>query len=162
MLTLFIVIGFVFLLVFFHEIGHAIAAKIVGLSISQYGFKLKPYPHFYISIVWPKTKVQKYTYLFSGFTMSCILFLLSWSFSFWNCQYLIIAFIIHLTIETNPFFSDFTTAILDAYARKEKIGIHNKDYKKHLSNYQFSSIWYIHFLIWTIFVITLIKIKPLL
>lgn len=55
-------IMFLFGLVFFHELGHIISAKLLQLSIQKIGFRLKPYPHFFVAVKWPRTKLQKFIY----------------------------------------------------------------------------------------------------
>jgi len=152
---------FFLLLMFLHELGHVLAAKYLGLSIRKIGFQMKPYPHFFVAASWPKTSRDKYIYLFSGIFITTFLFLISLSLNFFSLLGLYIAFVIQIAIETNPFYSDITIAIV-SNSKKIRYGkTYAADYKKQFADYQFSKYWYIHFVFWTILIISLIKLNYL-
>ena len=155
-----ITVLFVFLLVvallILHELGHIVAAKIMNLEIKKIGFSLKPYPHAFVAVEWTREKLKRYIYLFSGSTVTLLLFFVSYNFKFFELQQLLYAFIVQFIFETNPFFSDFTIAIVTNIAEKQKITIDEHYYQKVYAKYAFSLGWYAHFTIWTILIYVLI------
>lgn len=150
----------IFFLLLLHELGHIISAKIMGLSIKKIGVSSKPYPHVFVAVQWAKERIKRYIYLFSGTAVTLTLFLISFSFHFFDVRSLMYAFIIQLIIETNPFYSDFTIAIV---TRKiNTLGINTKNYYQEIyKNHAFSSLWYIHFIIWACITFLLINLTKL-
>lgn len=147
---------------FLHELGHILAAKHLGLDIKKVGFQTKPYPHFFVAASWPHTNKEKNIYLFAGIATTLCLLLLSICFNFFNLKSLLIAFIIQIITETNPFYSDITILVVSS-SKKVKYGkAYGIDYKKEFSNYQFTKNWYVHFILWTVLIILLIKLYYLL
>lgn len=148
-------------LMFMHELGHILAAKYTGLQISKFGFQMKPYPHFFVAATWPRTNREKYIYLFAGMSITLTLFLSGLYFNFFSLLGLYIAFAVQIVLETNPFYSDITISITTT-SKKVKYGkAYGVNYKKEFSKYQFSNYWYLHFIIWTALIITLIKLNPI-
>ena len=163
MINIIQIIILVLVLMILHEVGHVIAAKILDLEVYQVGVCWKPYPHFFVAAEWPQTEKQRLIYLFSGSLVTVILFILASLFHFFYMRSLYHAFAIQLLIETNPFYSDFTIASIT----KSKLNdphqhqLTNSLYQDQLSTYLFSRKWYIHFIIWAILLILLIKYNHL-
>ena len=150
---------FSLLLLFLPELGHVVSAKILGLKIKNISFLFKPYPHIYVAVSWPKNNKERMVYLFSGVFVTLSLFSLSLYHNFFNFKALYIAFIIQIIIESNPFYSDYTIAIM-FNDKKIKYGKnYGINYAQHFSKYQFSSKWYLHFIICTLLIILLIKLN---
>jgi hypothetical protein len=150
---------FSIILLFLHELGHVISAKILGLKIKNISFLFKPYPHFFVAVFWPNNNKERMIYLFSGVFITLSLFAISICFNFFNLKALYIAFIIQIIIESNPFYSDYTIAIM-SNDKKIKYGKnYGINYTQHFSKYQFSFNWYLHFIIWTLLIILLIKLN---
>lgn len=140
-----------------HETGHVVAAKIIGLKVYQVGFQWHPYPHLFVAATWPRTEVERLVYLFSGPLVTASIFFIMLFYDFFGFKHIYHAFAIQLIIESNPFYSDFTIAAITK-SRQEDIkstSIHSS--KMRLSDYLFSYKWYIHFSIWTFFIIVLLK-----
>lgn len=152
------ILSFQIILLILHELGHIVTAKILRLQIFNIGFLFKPYPHFYVAIKWPKRKLQKYLYLFSGTFITLCLFFISLYFNFFDNKYLYWTFMIQFIIELNPFYSDFTIAIVyGKESSKSQIKSYADNYDTQFKKYQFSFNWYIHFIIWTLIIFTFIK-----
>ena len=156
-LALFVI--FLFGLVFFHELGHIISAKILNLAIQKVGFQFKPYPHFYVAVKWPTNKLQKFIYLFSGTFFTLVLFTISTYNHFFELSILYWAFFIQFTIEINPFYSDFTIAFVSNKKLNKGVKSYAENYKIQFQKYQYTTRWYIHFIIWTSIIILLINLK---
>ena len=152
------VVGYLLLLMILHETGHVIFAKTTCLSIHQVGFQLKPYPHFFVAVEWPKSQIKSLFYLFSGTFVTIILFIIAYIYHWFGTQYLYYAFVIQLIIETNPFYSDFTIAVITKNEfNSNKAVIFADLYMERFLRYQYTFKWYLHFLFWIIFIIILIK-----
>jgi hypothetical protein len=158
-MALLIVFLLVISLLIFHELGHVVAAKIMGLEIKKIGVSLKPYPHVFVAVEWAREKLKRYIFLFSGTTVTITLFFISIAFNFFELQYLLYAFIFQLIIETNPFFSDFAIAIVTNIAEKQKITIDENYFQKVYAKYVFSFGWYLHFGIWIILILLLMNLN---
>ena len=152
------IILFFFVLMFLHELGHIIAVKYLRLSIKKVGFQIKPYPHFFVAASWPRTNKEKNIYLFAGMTITLILLLFSLYFSFFGLKSLLVAFIIQIILETNPFYSDITISVVSNFKKIKYGKSYGTDYKKEFTNYQFTRNWYIHFTLWTTLIILLTKL----
>ena len=157
------IILFVITLIIFHESGHVISAKIMGLNIQKISFQLKPYPHFFVAIEWPRMEKQRIIYLFSGSFTTITLFITAFLFHFFGIKTLYNAFVVQLVLESNPFYSDITIAAIT----KKKFDYTNKQksysdlYQEQFLNYQFSYKWYIHFTAWIAFIFFSIKYNHL-
>lgn len=152
----------VLLLLLIHELGHLTMARILGLPIQRIGFQLKPYPHFYVSVSWPRINWQKYLYLFSGSLITVGLFCISIYNEFFHLTQLYWAFVVQLIIETNPFYSDFTIAIVSRNKPNNTMSSYAENYKLQFSKYKFTLKWYVHFIIWTMIILLLTKFKNML
>lgn len=149
--------GYIFLIVLglylLHELIHMLTASIIGLEINGVGATTRPYPHLYVSIVWPKSQIKKYIYLFCSPIVTAILFAVHISFDIPNSHLFTYAFIIQIIMETNPFYSDFTIAL---FTRNVKWQHSQKvSYKEMFLKHQFSRLWYFHFIIWGCIIIFL-------
>lgn len=157
------IIIFVIALMISHESGHVISAKIMGLDIQKISFQLKPYPHFFVAIEWPRMEKQRLIYLFSGSFVTITLFITAFLFHFFGIKNLYCAFVVQLVLEFNPFYSDITIAAVTKtkfdYTNKEKS--YSDLYQEQFSNYQFSYKWYIHFTAWIAFILFSIKYNHL-
>ncbi len=153
------IILFFIILTVFHELGHIISARILNLSISKIGLQLKPYPSAFVAVKWPKSKIKKNIYLFSGTFITLCLFSTSFFFNFFDNTFLYLAFCFQLIAETNPFYSDFTIAIVTNKHSEKQTKSYIEFYKEQFSKYQFSLIWYLHFISWIIIILTLVKFK---
>lgn len=158
-MQLFLFFIFLFALVFFHELGHVLSAKLLGLYVQKIGFQFQPYPHFYVAVNWPPKKIHKFVYLFSGTFLTLILFAVSTYNHFFELSILYWAFFVQFIIEFNPFYSDFTIAFVSSNKLNKGVKSYAENYKIKFQEYQFSAKWYFHFIIWTSIIILLIKFK---
>lgn len=151
---------FLMLLLALHELGHILTAKALHLRISKIGFTLKPFPHVFVKIEWPRKKNQRTLFLMSGFLaiLCLIVLVLLLGVSF---KPLLIALCLQIIIETNPIYSDFVIInIVDKVAgevrktRKPYTKVYNSIYTQYL----FSAKWHLHFLVWVIIVITVLNV----
>jgi len=157
-MKLLLLIILVLWLVFFHELGHVISAKLLRLSIQKIGLQFKPYPHFYVAVEWPKNVLHKYIYLFSGTFITILLFCASIYNGFFESTILFWAFVIQFAIELNPFYSDFSIAMVlkKKPSTKENYAI---NYQRNFSKFQYTLGWYVHFIIWASYILLLINSK---
>ncbi len=132
------------ILMFTHEMGHIIIARLLRLQITGFGFKLKPYPHPYVSVKWPVKTSYRNLYLAGGMLMTLALFTVSYVMGILIVQQVAIAFTIQFILEMNPFYSDITIGLV---YQRSKLRARNNFQKEH-ANHQFSPIWYVHFLAW--------------
>lgn len=149
---------FLFTLMCFHELGHILIAKILNLSVQKIGFHIKPYLHFFVAVKYPKNNLHKYVFLFSGSFLTILLFTSLLFKNFFDLPSLYWAFVIQLAIETNPFYSDFTIALVSNNKLDKKTKSYVENYKIQFKKYQYTAQWYLHFIIWTFIIILLIKL----
>lgn len=150
------------LLIILHETGHVIAAKTLGLTVQKVGFSMKPYPHFFVSVVWPQNNRQKSIYLFAGFATYILLFSIALSLKFFSTPFVYYAFFVQAAIELNPFYSDFTIARVTSdlgYIKKNRHRPMGQVYKEMHQQYLFTARWYIHFVIWVGVLLLFSKIR---
>ena len=148
-----------------HETGHYIAAKIMRLPIENVGFKLKPFPSFYVSIVDINIPIKKKViFLLGGNFMTVLLFIVTLLLNLdWKIIYM--AFAIQITNELNPFFSDYQALLFSMTNKKEirQCILENPENSeksvKDLYNekYFLSTVWLIHFILWGIVATILLK-----
>jgi len=150
---------FFFLFIIIHEIGHVIAAKMMGIPIQKIGASLSPYPHFYVSVSWPHSKLKKYTYLFAGMALTWLIFALVQINAHWGIKSLLYGLIAQIIIEMNPFHSDIIIAIVTNRKAFRKSGYQDfkSIYKTELEAYHFSALWYLHFSLWMFIIVILLK-----
>jgi hypothetical protein len=146
-----------FVLIFFHELSHIVTAKSLKIKVYKVGFDFKPYPHFY---VWPslehfdyRKKNNIYYFIFSGTFSTILFFIFLLIFSFFHLKFLYYGICIQLTIETNPFFSDFTIAITSMFYGKSDFKNISKNQNYLNNQYIFTKYWYIHFFLWMVLIV---------
>jgi len=153
--------SFLFFLLFMivHEVGHVIAAKSMGIPIQKIGASLSPYPHLYVSVSWPRSKLKKYTYLFAGMALTWLIFATVQITAFWGIKSLHYGLIIQIIVEMNPFHSDIIIAIVSNRKSFKKASYQDFKtiYKTELEAYHFSTLWYLHYSLWMFVIILLIK-----
>lgn len=148
----------VIVLMFLHELGHVLFAKLLGLKVYKVGFQWSPYPHFFVAADWPKQQLKRLIYLFSGSLITVTLFFISYCVNWLENSAIYYAFAIQLIIELNPFYSDFTIAAVTSNEFEANMNKSYADlYKERFAHYQFSYRWYIHFALWVIFILMLVK-----
>lgn len=160
MMDFFLSLLLVLTLLLLHELGHVVCAIILKQKIKGAGITLKPYPHFYVAIDWPKEQDKKLIFLFSGFATYLTLLLLAYLNNLLAIKVVQNAFIIQALIETNPLYSDFTIAKITTDPEFKLVrnkNSYNLLYKKKYQDYLFSGPWYIHFFIWLTLIFVLTK-----
>lgn len=145
-----------------HELGHILAAKVVGLNVNKVGFQSKPYPHFYVAAQWPRNRRERYIYLLSGMAVTLIFFATCLFFDMFYWDSLYIAFAIQISLETNPFYSDITILLVTNQSKLRYGKGYGFNYTRLFADFQFSNLWYIHFALWTFLILFLIKLNSLL
>ncbi len=143
-----------------HELGHIAAAKVLNLYLQKVGFSMTPFPHVFVNVAWPKKKIERTVYLMSGFITIITLLLLALLFGM-TSKPLLIAFGIQLVIETNPVYSDFviinlTEKVSAEIARSRQP--YKTVYQRIYSNYLYSPAWYIHFVLWVVFIVLIVQL----
>lgn len=124
-----------------HELGHVAAAKALNLRIFKVGALLRPFPHLFVAVGYPKVFWKKFIYLMAGSAVTLSLLLICFlSGQLVLLKWLSLAFAYQIIMETNPFYSDFTIIT----------GIPTDDYL-------FTKKWYIHFFAWMCIIIVIIK-----
>ena len=151
-----------------HEVGHIITAKLFKLNIEKIGFAFRPFPRFYVSIIAHKmTIIQRIIFLLSGNIVTVILFTAFIALNI-NYQILYYFFAFQIIIETNPIYSDYVVAIISYLYRNEYRKYYTQVKHKGSNNeninpdkfkeiYMFSSIWYVHFIVWGILIVILLS-----
>ncbi len=142
-----------------HEIGHVAAAKMMNLHLKKVGFSKFPFPHIFVEVVWPQKKSERIIFLLSGFFTIISLFLI---IMFVGIDYkpLLVAFGLQLAIETNPVYSDFVILGINdkvgSEVRRTKAP-YKEVYNRVYSNYIYSTSWYLHFILWSALVVSVIN-----
>ncbi|MBN1483053.1 hypothetical protein EH223_14105 [candidate division KSB1 bacterium] len=134
---LFVCLVLVFILV--HEMGHVITAKIFGLNIIKMGIKIVPIPHAFIIVDSTEKKFVQLLFYFSGFIVTIAVFVGLWIANLLAYKLIYYAICFQIVVDSNPFFSDFSLAFPN--------------------NYRFSTLWYVHFTLWALLIITFISLK---
>ncbi len=122
-----------------HECGHIISARILGLSVSKIGLAKSPVIHPYIEVKDVPDNYVKFIFLYSGPFVTLTLFFVSIYKEWLSYSPLYYAFVTLISVEYNPYHSDFTIS-----------GIFNKEM---VNRYVKNNLWYIWFLIWTTLII---------
>ncbi|MBY0244063.1 MAG: hypothetical protein K2Q03_01275 [Sphingobacteriaceae bacterium] len=150
--NVFFVLIIMIVIVVFHELGHIIMAKILGLKIYNVGVALKPIPHVFVGTAFTQNKMKRTLFYLGGPFITILLFLMMIIFGLTRHTFINIAFVLSVIIESNPFFSDYTTLIL---LHKLKGETPNADffkyrYSERLTAFYFTGIWYLFFFTWSI------------
>ncbi len=153
----FCIILIVVFLMLTHELGHLISAKLLGLKIHKVGFTLRPIPHFYVAIQWPSKKWHELVFLFAGSFVTLVFFAALFVFHFFDSHILYTAVAIQLVMETNPFYSDYVFATLNAAEQGNTININTYSFYEKLKDYRYSFKWNIHFILWALVICFLLK-----
>ena len=152
---------YVLVVVLMHELGHYIAAKVQGLIVEGFNFELKPLPHFYVSVIDDRlTMKQRLIFLIGGSLMTLLLLIL-FLISGIDNRYLFFILICQTLLDFNPFYSDYVVAIMSyIYRDYFKKNETNENLIEELKErYMFSTIWYIHLILWGIMIILLLSPK---
>ena len=161
----------VLLLLLLHELGHVLAAKALGLSIEKVGFTLRPWPHPFVAVRNVSDDYRKVVFLSAGLGCTLLLFAAAWASDLLSVPFIYYAFSAEIILETNPFYSDFTTMFntrqqhaqnYEAYYRKGANPPGAARSADHLANgYYFGTVWYGHLLLW-VGITNLLLAPPLL
>lgn len=159
------------IVLFLHEGGHYCAAKLLGLQIDKISFSWRPFPRVYIAVLEKGvTNFKRVVYLLSGNLTTISLFIILNIVSTEGIELLLLIVSIQIIFETNPFLSDYSSIIFWAANKRnlDKIPkyICNEEQEKEIQEYLkglqesffLSPAWIIHFLIWTILLIFLLKV----
>lgn len=121
-----------------HELGHLFTAKIFRLKIQKFGFQIIPFPSFFVSVQAEKYFYVKLFYYLSGIIFILIIFSVILFSGIYKNKVLLDAILLRIILDLNPFHSDILFLI-----GKEK--------------YRYSIFWYIHFFLWWILIIFILK-----
>lgn len=159
MMNILIFVLFSFAILFMHEVGHYIILKMFKIRIYKVGVSCTPLPHFYIRYYWPRSVVKNYIIIFSGSIVTLLGFLTLCLIGINHniTLLLLIAYYIQFIYETNPFHSDFLFASVVWKNHITAFNYHKVDFRSQIKSYMFSNMWYIHFVLWSILTIFLIK-----
>ncbi|RAK68044.1 site-2 protease family protein [Hymenobacter edaphi] len=131
-------------LLFIHESGHVLAAKLLGLRVTKVGILTKPIPHPYVAIRWSPVRWKVLIFFFVGVALTLTQFaLLLGTTRFFDQRYVYLGFCAQLVLETNPVYSDFTLA-------KQFVSGQGRQ-----ATDMFSLRWYVHVTLWLLLIIGL-------
>ena len=146
--------------IFLHELGHYIVLKIFNIPIYSMGVSCQPVPHFYIRYKWPTSIIKHCAIILSGSLTTILGLSILLLFINYNMMKMLFAvYFFQLICETNPFFSDYVFAYV-IYKNKiinsspQSLNV----YRSLINKYMFSFAWYIHFILWSILIILLIRL----
>ena len=159
MTTIIQILLFSLIIIFLHELGHYLVIKILRIPIYGVGIASRPIPHFYIRYKWPKNISTHCFVILSGSLTTLIGFFVLYVFIDHPIMNLVcIAYYIQFIGETNPFFSDYVFASVIYKNKITEFRPGTEDvYRLQIKKYMFSSAWYIHFTLWCILTLFLIK-----
>lgn len=159
MVNILLFILFSLTILFLHEFGHYIMLKIFNVSIYKMGVSCNPLPHFYIRYNWPRSIMKNYIIILSGSIITVLGFLIICLLDIGhNIKNLIFtAYFMQFIYETNPFHSDFLFASVVWKNQITAFNCYKVDFRSLIKSYMFSYVWYVHFLLWTIWTLLLIK-----
>tara|TARA_B110000238_G_C16112055_1_gene433134 strand:- start:1623 stop:2099 length:477 start_codon:yes stop_codon:yes gene_type:complete len=142
---------------FIHELGHFFMAKILGIKVIKFGFKIIPIPHFFITTPWIRNKKNRMMFLFAGLALILLLFFLFLPLNFKGVELVKKALLIQIIFDTNPFFSDVVFAMIMPLNTENNATSFYEIYKRKYSKHKFSISWYLHLVLWILIPIYLIK-----
>lgn len=149
----------ILVLIFFHELGHYLCAKILRIPIEKIGFTFKPFPRFYISVFDVNlSKPKQILYLCSGNFMTITIYIVLLCINL-DFRLIYAACIAQIVTEFNPFLSDYQIILFNHFKKKEiqecvinnLYNLEERDASiKALYNesYMLSMPWSIHFVVW--------------
>jgi len=169
MIKIFCILVISVVVIFLHECGHYISAKVMNLPIKKIGFTMKPFPRAYVAVIDKGISLPKrIVYLVSGNVVT--VFLLTVIMLTGLDYYLLTRVLVfQILVETNPFMSDYSTlffyiknqkkidsipVIIRSDAQKTIVAKMVSDMK---DNYFMSNVWMIHFCLWALILVTLLK-----
>lgn len=121
-----------------HELGHLCSAKIFRLKLQKIGLQIFPFPSFYMEVYPRNSFYIKFFHYLSGTIFIFITFLFILISKLYHNRILLSAILLRLFLDLNPFHSDISLLI-----GEEK--------------YRYSIFWYVHFLLWLIFLFLILK-----
>lgn len=162
-------------ILFLHEIGHVIAAKLMNIPIRKFSFSMRPFPRFYVSVVDRNISlIKRVIYFLSGNFMTISLFAICVSFQTTHTDLILFIIAIQILVETNPFLSDYSSLLF--YIKNKKaidsipVYIYNKQQEDQINllmsnlkeSYFLSRIWCIHFVLWFLLILLILTMvtKP--
>lgn len=163
------------IILFLHEIGHVIAAKLMNMPIRKFSFSMRPFPRFYVSVVDRNISlIKRIIYFLSGNLMTLSLFAICVCFQTAQTNLILYIIAIQILVETNPFLSDYSSLLFYIKNRKAIDGIpvyiYNKQKEEQINllmsnlkdSYFLSWIWSIHFVLWFFLIILILTLvaKP--
>lgn len=137
-----------------HELAHVVSAKLLGKHIRNFGFSMRPVPHFFVTVGGELRRREKSIYLLSGVGAVAVLAVILSPLYSANFA-LRAAIMLQLAIDTNPFYSDVALVVYDWVVDKGK-GM--SSLASLAPKYYYTGAWYIHLIIWLIFAVQTIKI----
>lgn len=155
-------------LVFFHELGHYLCARVLRIPIEKISFTYKPFPRFYISIFDVNlSKTKRVLYLCSGSFMTITIYLILLLIRV-DFKIIYAVCVAQIITEFNPLLSDYQTLLFKHFKKEE---IHNCVINNPANleertasietlfkeDYILGLPWTIHFVIWGIFAAVLFK-----
>lgn len=162
-------------ILFLHEIGHVIAAKLMKMPIRKFSFSMRPFPRFYVSVVDRNISlIKRIIYFLSGNFMTILLFAICVNFQTAQTDLILYIIAIQILVETNPFLSDYSSLLFYIKNRKAIDGIpvyiYNKRQEEQINllmsnlkdSYFLSRIWCVHFVLWFFLIILILTLvaKP--
>jgi len=170
MYNIFLIIIISAIIIFLHELGHYCMAKLLGLHIDKVSFSLCPFPRFYVSVLEIGiTPFKRILYLLSGNITTLIVFLCLNLLSINELNLALIVVALQIIAETNPFYSDYSS-VMFWIANKNALKkippyIGNKEQEENIQkyiknirdSYFLSPLWLLHFVIWGILLVILLK-----
>ncbi|MEM7548471.1 MAG: hypothetical protein AAF363_02275 [Bacteroidota bacterium] len=150
-----------------HELGHVISAKLIGVRIVKVGFSFAPLPHPYVVVENLDFFYQRLIYLLAGIAMTVLLLIIFKLSGLIYYSFIFYAFAIEILLETNPFYSDLTLLALPIHQHRQlSEGISRGKISGmgliYANSYIFSSIWYLHLILWSVLIYLLFAEKILI
>ena len=166
MITLALAIALMTILLCLHELGHVVAAKVLDLSIEKVGFSLKPWPHPFVAVRNVSDGYRKVVFLSAGLGCTLLLFAIAFASGMLRIPFVYYAFCAEIILETNPFYSDFTTMFnsteqhsknYQAYYQQGTAKNYRASAVHFESSYYFSLRWYVHLFLWMVLIHSLLS-----
>lgn len=135
-----------------HELGHVLAAYVLGLKV--YGLRLgrRPVPHVFVAAAYTGNRRKRTIFYMAGPAMSWFLFA-GLLLTPLRAAFLVYAFVFTLIIESNPFFSDFTILLTGNKMQHHSERNPERVWKAFL----FGKSWYLWFLAWSVYIFLLLR-----
>ena len=159
MTAVFQILFFSLIIIFLHELGHYVVLKIFKIPIYSIGISPQPIPHIYIRYKWPTSIVKHCVVILSGSITTILGFIILFLLVDYSAMKVIfIAYYFQFIYEFNPFFSDYVFASVVCKNKMSDSSPHGIScYRSLIEKHMFSFVWYIHFVLWSILIISIIK-----